>query len=73
MGSAHRRGIVATLAAVYAVLLLFGQRLLGDRAGVTILVASFVVGFMVLLLIVAPWAARGRPGPSRRVPPGPRR
>ncbi len=72
MGSARRRAIVVTLAAVYAVLLLFGQRLLGDRAGVTILVASFVVGFTWLLLIVAPWAARGRPGPSRRLPPRPR-
>lgn len=72
MGSAHRKGIVAALAAVYAVLLLFGHRILGDRAGVTILVASFVVGFMWLLLIVAPWAARGRPSASRRVPPRPR-
>ena len=44
----------------YAVLLVFGQRLLGGSAGVVILVASFVVGFAWLLLLVAPWAARGR-------------
>jgi hypothetical protein len=71
MGSARRRAIVVTLAAAYAVLLLFGQRLLGARAGVAILVASFVVGFAWLLLIVAPWAARGRPRPGRRVGPRP--
>ena len=71
MGSARRRTVVVTLAAGYAVLLLFGQRLLGDRAGAAILVASFVVGFAWLLLVVAPWAARGRPRPRRRMPPPP--
>jgi hypothetical protein len=79
MGSARRRAIVVTLATAYAVLLLFGQRFLGAVAGVAILVASFVVGFAWLLLLVAPWAARGnprgatrgRPRPDRRVRPRP--
>jgi hypothetical protein len=71
MGSARRRVIVVTAAAGYAALLLFGQRLLGHRAGAAILVASFVVGFVWLLLIVAPWAARGRPRPRRGVGPRP--
>jgi len=70
MGSARRRAIVVTLATVYAVLLAFGKRLLGEGAGVAILVASFVVGFAWLSLIVAPWALRGRP-PNRRMPPRP--
>ena len=34
----------------YAVLLVFGERLLGGSAGVVILVASFVVGFAWLVL-----------------------
>lgn len=60
MGPARRRTIVVTLLMAYAVLLAFGQPLLGRSAGVVILVASFVVGFAWLLLLVAPWAARGR-------------
>jgi len=60
MGPARRRTIVVTLLLAYAVLLAFGQPLLGRSAGVVILVASFVVGFAWLLLLVAPWAARGR-------------
>ena len=60
MGPAGRRTIVVTLLMAYAVLLAFGQPLLGRSAGVVILVASFVVGFAWLLLLVAPWAARGR-------------
>jgi hypothetical protein len=75
MGSAHRGAIVATLAGAYAVLLVFGQRLLGAGAGVAILVASYLVGFAFLLLVVAPWAMRGhahgRPKHNRRVPPRP--
>jgi hypothetical protein len=43
----------------YAVLLVLGPRVLGGSAGVVILVASFVVGFAWLVLLVAPWAARG--------------
>jgi hypothetical protein len=68
MGSARRRAIVVALGGMYAVLLLFGQRLLGDGAGVAILVASFLVGFAWLLLLVAPWAARGRTRPGRTRP-----
>ncbi len=66
MGSARRRVIVVAAGVAYAVLLVFGERLLGGSAGVVILVASFVVGFAWLVLLVAPWAARGRPG--RRAP-----
>jgi ABC-type nickel/cobalt efflux system permease component RcnA len=44
----------------YAVLLALGPRLLGAWAGGVILVASFAVGFAWLVLLVAPWAARGR-------------
>ena len=61
MGTFRRKAVVGALLMAYAVLLAFGQRLLGDSAGVVILVASFVVGFAWLLLLVAPWAARGRP------------
>ncbi|GAB2751489.1 hypothetical protein ACXR8F_18675 [Terrabacter sp. AAH1] len=60
MGPVHRKAVVGALLMAYAVLLAFGQRLLGGSAGVVILVASFVVGFAWLLLLVAPWAARGR-------------
>ena len=60
MGPVHRKAVVGALLMAYAVLLAFGQRLLGGAAGVVILVASFVVGFAWLLLLVAPWAARGR-------------
>ena len=60
MGSARRRAIVVTVLMAYAVLLLLGPRLLGAWAGGVILVASFAVGFAWLVLLVAPWAARGR-------------
>lgn len=72
MGSFRRKAIVGTLLVTYAVLLAVGPRLLGGAAGVVILVASFVVGFAWLLLLVAPWAAQGRQGrpgrPMRRTP-----
>ncbi|MFC7597241.1 hypothetical protein ACFQU3_18120 [Terrabacter sp. GCM10028922] len=69
MGSFRRKAVVGTLFVTYAVLLGFGPRLLGGAAGAVILVASFVVGFAWLLLLVAPWAARGRPGrPAPRTP-----
>ena len=71
MGSFRRKAIVGTLFVTYAVLLAFGPRLLGGAAGTVILVASFVVGFAWLLLLVAPWAAQGRP--ARRVSAGARR
>lgn len=61
MGSARRKAVVVTALMAYAVLLLLGPRLLGGWAGGVILVASFVVGFAWLVLVVAPWAARGRP------------
>ena len=60
MGSARRRTIVVTALMGYAVLLVLGPRLLGGWAGGVILVASFAVGFACLVLLVAPWAARGR-------------
>ena len=60
MGSARRRTIVVTALMGYAVLLVLGPRLLGGWAGGVILVASFAVGFAWLVLLVAPWAARGR-------------
>ncbi|GAA2741129.1 hypothetical protein GCM10009868_06020 [Terrabacter aerolatus] len=61
MGSARRRNVVVTALLAYAVLLLLGPHLLGAWAGGIILVASFAVGFTWLVLLVAPWAARGRP------------
>ena len=60
MGSARRRTIVVTALMGYAVLLALGPRLLGAWAGGVFLVASFAVGFAWLVLLVAPWAARGR-------------
>jgi hypothetical protein len=60
VGSFRRKAVVGTLLIAYAVLLALGPRVLGGAAGVVILVASFVVGFAWLLLLVAPWAARGR-------------
>lgn len=60
MGSARRRTIVVTALMAYAVLLVLGPPLLGGWAGGVILVASFAVGFAWLVLLVAPWAARGR-------------
>ena len=66
MGSFRRKAVVGALLTAYAVLLAFGQRLLGGSAGVVILVASFVVGFAWLLLLVAPWAADGRRDRSLR-------
>jgi hypothetical protein len=60
VGPVHRKAVVGALLMAYAVLLASGQRLLGGSAGVVILVASFVVGFAWLVLLVAPWAARGR-------------
>lgn len=63
MGPARRRHVVVALLVAYVLLLLFGRRVLGGGAGVAVLVASFVVGFAWLLLLVAPWAARGRPHP----------
>ena len=65
MGPSRRKAVVGTMLTAYAVMLAFGHPLLGESAGVVILVASFVVGFTWLLLLVAPWAARGRP---RRTP-----
>ncbi|MGO4599870.1 hypothetical protein [Terrabacter sp. 2RAF25] len=65
MGPVRRKAVVGALLMAYAVLLAFGQRLLGGSAGIVILVASFVVGFAWLLLLVAPWAARGRSGRPR--------
>lgn len=62
MGSFRRKAVVGTLVGTYAVLLGVGPRVLGGAAGAVILVASFVVGFAWLLLLVAPWAAQGRPG-----------
>ncbi|GAA2481293.1 hypothetical protein [Terrabacter carboxydivorans] len=64
MGSARRKAVVVTALMAYAVLLLLGPSLLGEWAGVVILVASFAVGFAWLVLLVAPWAARGRPRPT---------
>lgn len=60
MGSARRKAVVGTSLVAYAVLLVLGPRVLGGAAGVVILVASFLVGFTCLVLLVAPWAARGR-------------
>ncbi|MFM6848597.1 MAG: hypothetical protein ACKOVB_05790 [Terrabacter sp.] len=68
MGPVRRKAVVGALLMAYAVLLGFGQRLLGGSAGVVILVASFVVGFAWLLLLVAPWAVRGPRGHARRQP-----
>jgi len=59
MGSARRKAVVVTALVAYAVLLVLGPRVLGGSAGIVILVASFVVGFAWLVLLVAPWAARG--------------
>lgn len=64
MGSARRKAVVVTALMAYAVLLLLGPSLLGEWAGAVILVASFAVGFAWLVLLVAPWAARGRPRPT---------
>lgn len=69
MGSFRRKAVVGTLLIAYAVLLALGPRVLGGAAGVVILVASFVVGFAWLLLLVAPWAAQGRPGRATRRAP----
>ncbi len=63
MGPARRRHVVVALVVAYVLLLLFGHRVLGAGTGVAVLVASFVVGFAWLLLLVAPWAARGRRAP----------
>lgn len=61
MGSAHRRRtVVVTSLVAYAFLLVLGPRVLGAWAAGVILVASYVVGFVCLLLLVAPWAVRGR-------------
>ena len=60
MRSARRSTNVVTALMGYAVLLVLGPRLLGAWAGGVILVASFAVGFAWLVLLVAPWAARGR-------------
>jgi hypothetical protein len=59
MGSTRRKAVVVTALVAYAVLLVLGPRVLGGSAGIVILVASFVVGFAWLVLLVAPWAARG--------------
>ena len=67
MGPARRRHVVGVLLVAYLLLLLFGQRVFGAGAGVAVLVGSFVLGFAWLLLLVAPWAARGRPRPHARV------
>ncbi|MEW1952584.1 hypothetical protein [Terrabacter sp. NPDC080008] len=53
----------------YAVLLVLGPRVLGGWAGAVILVASYGVGFVCLLLLVAPWAVRGRHRRSHRTSP----
>jgi hypothetical protein len=66
MGSSRRRAVVVSALMAYAVLLVFGPPLLGGWAGGVILVASFVVGFAWLVLLVAPWAARGRNRSLRR-------
>lgn len=68
MGSARRKAVVVTALMAYAVLLLLGPRLLGGWAGGAILVASFALGFAWLVLVVAPWAARGRPTARRATP-----
>jgi RsiW-degrading membrane proteinase PrsW (M82 family) len=67
MGPARRRHVVVVLLVAYVVLLLFGRRVLGEDAGVAVLVGSFVLGFAWLTLLVAPWAARGRPRPRSAV------
>jgi hypothetical protein len=59
MGSTRRKAVVVAALVAYAVLLVLGPRVLGGSAGIVILVASFVVGFAWLVLLVAPWAARG--------------
>lgn len=70
MGSAHRRRtVVVTSLMAYAVLLALGPRVLGGWAGAVILVASYAVGFACLLLVVAPWAVRGRARRSRKNAP----
>ena len=66
MGSSRRRAVVVSALTAYAVLLVLGPPLLGGWAGGVILVASFVVGFAWLVLLVAPWAARGRNRSLRR-------
>ena len=60
MRSARRKAVVIASVMAYAVLLVLGPRLLGAWTGGVILVASFAVGFAWLVLLVAPWAARGR-------------
>jgi len=61
MGPARRRRtIVVTSLVAYAVLLVLGPRVLGAWAGGVILVASYAVGFACLVLVVGPWAVRGR-------------
>jgi hypothetical protein len=58
---ARRKTVVVTSVTAYAVLLVVGPHLLGAWTGAVVLVASYVVGFAWLVLVVAPWAARGRP------------
>ena len=71
MGSARRKAVVTASVVAYAVLLVLGPRLLGAWTGGVILVASLAGGFAWLVLVVAPWAARGRPrrAPVRRERP----
>lgn len=71
MGSARRKAVVIASVMAYAVLLVLGPRLLGAWTGGVILVASLAGGFAWLVLVVAPWAARGRPrrAPVRRERP----
>ena len=58
---ARRRTVVVTSLVAYAVLLVVGPHVLGSWSGAVVLVASYVVGFACLVLVVAPWAASGRP------------
>ena len=65
----RRRAIVVTSLMAYAVLLVLGPAVLGAWAGAVILVASYAVGFVCLLLVVGPWAVRGRRRGSRSTAP----
>lgn len=71
MRSARRKAVVIASVMAYAVLLVLGPRLLGAWTGGVILVASLAGGFAWLVLVVAPWATRGRPrrAPGRRERP----
>lgn len=65
MSARRRKIMVGILVVAFLVGAAFGHQLLGEAAGVVVMLIAFAAGFAWLVLLVAPWVVEGRTRPRR--------